>query len=139
MIFLASYSGSSEEELTAATALVGRLAELVEAIRATKSFELYAHRAAQEAAEFARLIPKGHQGDIAVIGWLAHMMSIYKRITGKEPRFSGHRPGHGRGKPSGRFLLFVQAAAVPLEINLSPSSARSRQRALRAAVRHRQE
>jgi hypothetical protein len=138
LIFLASYGGSSEEEVTAATALVGRLAELLETIRAAKSLESYAHEAAQEAAEFAKLIPKGHQGDIAAIGWIADMMSLYERMTGEEPRFSVLRPGPGRGQPAGRFLRFLWAAGEPLEIDLSPASARSRQRALKGPAQRRQ-
>ena len=137
LIFLASYSGSSEEEVIDATAQVGRLAELLGAIRAAKFLEACAHKAAQEAAEFANLLPKGHLGDIAMIGWIADMVSLYKRITGKEPRFSVLRPGAARGQPTGPFLRFLQAAGEPLEIELSPASARSRQRALQASVQRR--
>ena len=138
LIFLASYSGSSEEEVTDATARVGRLAWLLEAISAAKSLEAYAHKAAQEAAEFANLLPKGHQGDVAAIGWVADMMSLYKKMTGEEPRFSVLRPGPGRGQPAGPFLRFLRAAGEPLEIDLSPASARSRQRALKGLAQRRQ-
>ena len=138
LVFLASYSGSSEEEVTDATAKVGRLAELLEAISAAKSLEVCAYKAAQEAAEFAKLLPKGHQGDVAAIGWIADMMSLYKRVSGKEPRFSVLRPGPGRGQPAGRFLRFLRAAGEPLEIDLSPASARSRQRALKGPAQRRQ-
>jgi hypothetical protein len=138
LVFLASYSSSSEEEVTDATAKVGRLAELLEAISAAKSLEVCAYKAAQEAAEFAKLLPKGHQGDVAAIGWIADMMSLYKRLSGKEPRFSVLRPGPGRGQPAGRFLHFLRAAGEPLEIDLSPASARSRQRALKDPAQRRQ-
>jgi hypothetical protein len=138
LTFLAAYSGSSEEEVIDATARVGRLAELLEAIDAAKCLEACPYKAAQEAAEFAKLLPKGHQGDIPVIGWTADMMSFYRRITGEAPRFSVRRPGPGRGQPTGPFLRFLQAAAEPLEIDLSPASARSRQRALKGLTKRRQ-
>jgi hypothetical protein len=83
--FLASYSGSSEETVTQATARVGRLAELLEAIDAAKSLEACAYKAAQESVRYAKLLPEGHQGDIAAIGWNADMMSLFKKITGKDP------------------------------------------------------
>jgi hypothetical protein len=138
LTFLAAYSASSEEEVIDATARVGRLAELLEAIDAAKCLRARSYKAAQEAAEFAKLLPKGHQGDVAAIGWTADMMSLYKRITGKEPRFSVLRPGSGRGRPTGRFLRFLLAAGEPLEIELSPATARSRQRALKRPAKRRQ-
>lgn len=138
LTFLGSYSGSSEEEVIGATARIGRLAELLEAIDAAETLKACAYKAAQEAVHFANLLPKGHLGDVATIGWIADMMSLYKRITGKEPRFSVLRPGPGRGQPTGPFLRFLQAAAEPLEIDLSPASARSRQRALKGPAQHRQ-
>jgi hypothetical protein len=136
--FLASFSGSSEEELADATAKVGRLAELLEGVEAVKTLQACAFKAEQEAAEFAKLLPKGHQGDVAVIGWIADMMSLYKKMTEEEPRFSVLRPGPGRGQPAGRFLRFLQEAGEPLKIDLSPASARSRQRALKGPAQRRQ-
>jgi hypothetical protein len=138
LAFLATYSGSSEEEVIDATARVGRLAELLEAIDAAKFLEACSYKAAQEAAKFAKLLPTGHQGDVAAIGWIADMMSLFKRITGEEPRFSVLRPGPGRGQPTGPFLRFLQAAGEPLEIDLSPASARGRQRALKGLAQRRQ-
>jgi hypothetical protein len=138
LTFLAAFSGSSEEEVIDATARVGRLAELLEAIDAAKCLEACSYKAAQEAAEFANLIPKGHQGDVAAIGWISDMMSLYKRITGREPRFSVLRPGSGRGQPAGRFLRFLLAAGEALEIELSPATARSRQRALKRSAKRSQ-
>ena len=117
LTFLAAYSGSSEEEVIDATARVGRLAELLEAIEAAKRLEACSYKAAQDAAEFAKLLPKGHQGDVAAIGWIAGHDGLYKRITGKEPGFSVRRPGPGRGQPTGPFLRFLQAAGEPLEID----------------------
>ena len=138
LLFLAAYSGSPEEEVIGATARIGRLAELLEAIDAAKTLKACAFKAAQEAVHFANLLPKGHQGDVAAIGWTADMMSLYRKITGKESRFSVLRPGPGRGQTTGPFLRFLQAAGEPLEIEFSPASARSRQRALKEPARRRQ-
>jgi hypothetical protein len=138
LIFLTSFSGSSEEDLIDATARIGRLTELLEGINAAATLKNYAYKATQEAVVFAKLLPKGHQGDIAAIGWISDMMPLYKRITGKEPRFSVLRPGPGRGQPAGRFLRFLQAAGEPLKIDLSPASARRRQRALQGPAERRQ-
>jgi hypothetical protein len=133
-----TYSGSSEEEVIDATARIGRLAELLEAIDAAEFLATCASKAVQEAADFARLLPKGHQGDIAAIEWTADMMALYKKITQKEPRFSVLRPGVGRGQPSGPFLRFLQAAGEPLGMELvPPASARSRQRALKGGAQGR--
>jgi hypothetical protein len=138
LIFLASYGGSSEEEIIKATARIGRLAELIEAIGAAKTLKACASKATQEALHLAYLLPKGHQGDVAAIGWLADMMSLYKKIRGKDSGFSVRRPGPGRGQPTGPFRRFLQAAGEPLEIDLSAASARSRQRALKGAAQRRQ-
>jgi hypothetical protein len=138
LTFLATYNGSSEEEVIGATARIGRLAELLEAIDAAESLKACAYKAAQETLHFANLLPKGHQGDVAAIGWTADMMSLCRRITGEEPRFSVLRPGPGRGQPTGPFLRFLQVAGEPLEIKLSPASARSRQRALKGPTLRRQ-
>jgi hypothetical protein len=138
LTFLSAYSGSSEEEVIDATARVGRLAELLEAIKAAKRLEACSYKAAQDAAEFTKLLPKGHQGHIAAIGWNEDMMSLYKRITGEEPTFSIRRPGAGRGQPTGPFRRFLEAAAEPLKIEQRPATARSRQRASKIAAERRQ-
>ena len=138
LTFLAAHSGSSEEYVIDATARVGRLTELLEAIEAAKRLEAFSYKAAQDAAKFAKLLPKGHQGDVAAIGWIEDMMSLYKKITGEDPSFSVRRPGLGRGQPIGPFLRFLQAAGEPLQIDLPPATARSRQRASEEAARRRQ-
>jgi len=138
LTFLATHSGSSEDAIIDATARVGRLAELLEAIEAAKRLEACSYKAAQDAAKFAKLVPKGHQGNVAAIGWIEDMMRLYTRITGKEPGFSVRRPGPGRGQPTGPFLRFLQAAGEPLEMNSPPATARSRQRASKEVAKRRQ-
>ena len=102
LIFLASYGATSEEEVTQATAQIGRLAELSGATTATKFLEACAAEAAQEAINFGRLIPEGHLGDLPENQWVAAMMSLYEKITGRKPRTSIIAPGRPRrGKASG--------------------------------------
>ena len=127
LTFLASYSGSSEEEVIDATARIGRLVELLEAIDAAGFFKTSASKAVQEAIDFAKLFPKGHQGDIAGIGWTADMMSLYEEITGRKVATSIEAPGSpGRGKASGPLIRFLAAAGEPLGIEYSPESWRGR-------------
>ena len=35
------------------------------------------------------IVPREHQGDVVVNNWIAAMMSIYKRLTGKKPENVG--------------------------------------------------
>jgi hypothetical protein len=60
LIFLASYGGLAEEEIIEATARIGRLAKLSEAIGAAKTLKACACKATQEAVYLAYLLPKGH-------------------------------------------------------------------------------
>lgn len=117
LIFLASYGAASEEEVTQATAQIGRLAELSGAITATKFLEVCAAEAAQEAINFGRLIPEGHLGDLPENDWIAAMMSLYEKITGRKARTSVIAPGRpGKGKSAGPLIRFLVAAGSPLGI-----------------------
>jgi hypothetical protein len=52
-------------------------------------------------------VPKEHQGDVALNNWIAAVMSIYKRIMGKEPGTSVAAPGSARrGKADGPLIRF---------------------------------
>ena len=127
LIFLASYGAASEEEVTQATAQIGRLAELSGAITATKFLEVCAAEAAQEAINFGRLIPEGHLGDLPENEWVAAMMSLYEKITGRKARTSIIAPGRPRrGKASGPLIRFLAAAGAPFGIKHSPKSWRGR-------------
>ena len=127
LIFLASYGATSEEEVTQATAQIGRLAELSGATTATKFLEVCAAEAAQEAINFGRLIPKGHLGDLPENEWVAAMMSLYEKITGRKARTSIIAPGRPRrGKASGPLIRFLAVAGAPLAVEHSPESWRSR-------------
>jgi hypothetical protein len=138
LVFLSSCGGVAEEEVVAATARIGRLSELLEAIDAAKLLQTRAEKAVKEAIQFSKLVPDGHQGDTATNGWIAPMALLYEKITGRKPGFSVLRPGAGRGQPTGPFRRFLETSGEPLKIDLKPASSRSRFRALKSASRRHQ-
>jgi hypothetical protein len=129
LAFLGSVEGGTEEEVVQATAPIGRLVEIVEAVKAARFFETRAHKAAEDAVHLGKLLPKGHQGDDAANEWIAAMMSLYEKITGRKARTSVIAPGNpDRGKAAGQLLRFLEAAGAPLAIEYSPDSWRARVR-----------
>jgi len=127
---LASADDGTEDAVIRATARIGRLVELLEAVEAARELERRAHKGAEDVVQIGKLIvPKGHHGEAAVNDWIAAMMSIYKQITGKEPRTSVIAPGRpGRGKAAGPLIRFLAAAGKPLGLNHSAESLRGRVR-----------
>jgi hypothetical protein len=128
--FLASAEDGTEDEVIRATARVGRLVEIFDSIDAARELERRAGKAAEDAVRIGELIvPKGHQGEAAVNNWIAVMMSIYKRITGREPGTSVRAPGSPRrGKATGPLIRFLAAAEKPLGLEHSNESLRDRVR-----------
>jgi hypothetical protein len=113
---LASAENSSEDAIIRATARIGRLVEVFDAIDAAQLLESGGRSAAEEAKHLSRLMSiKGRRGDYAANVWLAEMMSIYKVLTRKEPRISVVAGGPKRGRPSGPFLRLLEAASGPVE------------------------
>jgi hypothetical protein len=83
-----------EDPVIVATRRVGRLAEILKAVEAARHLEQWADLGANEVIKFRGLtVPTEHQGDVAVNNWIAAMLSVYKRITGKEPGTSVSAPG----------------------------------------------
>jgi hypothetical protein len=132
--FLASADDGTEDEVIWATARVGRLVEVLEAVDATREIERHAGKADEEAVRIGELIvPKGRHGKPAVNNWIAAMMPIYKKITGKDPRASVIAVGPDRGKAAGPFIRFLEAASKPLDAEGEPfgiESLRDRVRAI---------
>jgi hypothetical protein len=128
--FLASADDGTEDEVIRATARVGRLVEIFDSIDAARELERHARKGDEDAVRIGKLIvPKGHHGDAAVNNWIADMMSIYKKITGKDPRTSVISPGRpSRGKAAGPFIRFLTTAGKPLRIKFSADSWRGRVR-----------
>ncbi|MEZ5827107.1 MAG: hypothetical protein R3D30_13960 [Hyphomicrobiales bacterium] len=132
--YLASASDNDEDAVMRATGRVGRLVEIFEAIDAIRELEHRTEKATEDALQVGKLIvPQEHQGDAAVNGWVAAMMSLYKRVTGKEPGTSVRAPGSASPrKAAGPLIRFLEAAGKPLKIEQSPESWRGRVRLLNA-------
>jgi hypothetical protein len=124
----------SEDEIIGATAQIGRLAEIFDTTDAAQLLESCSRKAVEESKHLSRLTSmKGRRGDYAVNVWLAEMMSIYERLTGKPARNSITPIGPNRGKPCGPFFRFLQATSKPVEFEgkaLSLNGVRERIRAL---------
>ena len=134
---LASTGDDTEDAVIRATARVGRLVELLEAVDATRELKDLALRGAADAKRLGRLtVPKGHQGDVAENNWIAAMMSLYRQITGKEPRTSVGGPlGNDEGKARGPLIRFLEAAGKPIGIKYSTDGWRSRIRIVQKGTR----
>jgi hypothetical protein len=128
--FLASADDGTEDAVIRATARIGRLVEVLEAADAAQELERRARKGAEDAVRIGELIvPKGHHGEAAVNNWIADLMSIYKKITEKDPRTSVIAPERpGEGKAAGPLIRFLEAAGKPLRIKHSPDSWRGRVR-----------
>lgn len=127
---LASTEDGSEDAVIRATARLGRLVELFEAINATREL---GHLARQGAADVERLgkltVLKGHHGNHAENDWIAEMMSLYQQITGNDARTSVGGPlADDEGTPGGPLIRFLKAAGKPIGVEYSPHGWRSRVR-----------
>jgi hypothetical protein len=93
-------------------------------------FDRRATKAAIEVAEVGKLtVREGNFGDDAVNDWIAAMMGLYRKITGKEPRTSvGGENQPNEGIAAGPLIRFLQAAGKPLGIEFSEDAWRSRVR-----------
>ena len=137
---LASADGGSEDAVVRATARIGRLVEILEAVDAARELERRAEIGAEDVVRVGEVVvPKGHQGETAVNDWIAAMMSIYKQITGKEPGISIAAPSRpDRGKAYGPLIRFLEAAGKPLNIPFSADSLAGRVKDIRTGGRRRQ-
>src|SRR5262249_36283825 len=83
---LASTDDGTEDAVVRATARIGRLVEILEAVDATRELERCASMGAEEVAQIGKLVvPRGHRGQVAENDWIAAVMAICKRITGTQP------------------------------------------------------
>jgi hypothetical protein len=124
--------GPTEGALIEATGRVGRLVEILDAIKAAAEFDRRAKEAAQEAAAVGKLtVREGNCGDEAVNNWIAAMMSLYRLITGKKPATTVGASGQpNEGIAAGPLLRFLKAAGKPLDIEFSEDAWRSRVRTI---------
>ena len=115
-----------------ATRRIGRLVEIVEGISAAAVLDRRAQKAAIEVAEVGKLtVREGNPGDDAINDWIAAMMPLYRKITGKEPATSVGAPSRSNeGIAAGPLIRFLQAASKPLKIEFSEDAWRSRVRTI---------
>jgi hypothetical protein len=134
---LASADDRTEDAVIRATARMGRLVEILEAIDAAQELERLARRGAEDVVQIGKLtVPKGHHGETAVNDWIAAMMSIYRQITGKGPRTSVGAPLRSdEGLPGGPLIRFLETAGKPIGVAYSPHAWRSRVRAVLKGAR----
>ncbi len=103
-----------------ATARIGRLVEIVEAVAAAAELSRRAKEAAKETADVGKMIvEEGNPGDAAINDWIADMMSVYRLITGREPATSvGGSDRPDEGVAGGPFIRFLAAASKPFQVEL---------------------
>lgn len=115
-----------EENVVRASERVARLVEIFEGIAATQELDRRGRQAASDAATVGKLTTlDGRRGKPALRAWIAEMMPIYKKLTGKAPRISVN----ARRKPTGPFWRFLKAASKPLSVKRSWLQAYERKRA----------
>ena len=103
----------SEDPIVLGTGRIGRLVEIMDGVAAAAELERRAKQATTEVTRVGKLtVREGNPGDDAVNNWIDAMMSIYRRITGKEPRTSVGGPNKpNEGIADGPLIRFLQAAA----------------------------
>jgi hypothetical protein len=122
----------NEASVIEGTRRIGRLVEIIEGIAAAAEFERRAKKGAMEVTRVGKLtVQEGNPGDFAVSNWIDTMMSVYRKITGKEPRTSVRGPDKpDEGIAAGPLIRFLRAAGKPLGIAFSEDAWRSRVRTI---------
>ena len=122
----------NEDRVIEATRRIGRLAEIIDGVAAAAELERRAKKAAIEVAKVGKLtVREGNPGDDAINDWIAAMMGLYRRITGKEPATSVGAPDRpNEGIAEGPLIRFLQAAGKPLNMEFSEDAWRSRVRTI---------
>jgi len=115
-----------------ATRRIGRFVEILDSVAAAADFDRRAKKGSIEVAEVGKLtVREGNPGDVAVNNWIAAMMNLYRRITGKEPATSVGAPERANeGIAAGPLIRFLEAAGTPLKIEFSEDAWRSRVRTI---------
>jgi hypothetical protein len=126
----------NEDRVMEATGRIGRLAEIIDGLTAAAELEQRAERATIAVATVGRLtVRKGNPGDDAINDWTAAMISLYRRITGREPATSVRAPGRvNAGLAAGPLIRFLHAAGKPLDLDFSENAWRSRVRTILKGV-----
>jgi hypothetical protein len=124
----------NEDPVIEAVARIGRLTEIVEGLAAAAELQVRARKAAIEIIKVGKLtVRERNSGDDAINDWTAAMMSLYRRITGREPATSVGAPERpNEGIAAGPLIRFLQAVAKPLKMKFSEDAWRSRVRMILA-------
>jgi hypothetical protein len=129
---LASVDGMTEDRVARATARLERLVAILDGIEGAWELERLALEASDDVSRLGELtVHKGHLGDANVNDWIASMMSIYVKVTGKDPATSvgaPERPDEGIAR--GPLIRFLEASGAPLEIEYASDAWRSRVRTI---------
>jgi hypothetical protein len=122
----------NEDPVIEATRRMGRLVEIIDGTVAAAELHRRAKKAATEVVRVGKLtVREGNPGDDAVNDWIAAMMSLYRRITGKEPATSVGAPKRpNEGIAGGPLIRFLETAGTPLNIEFSEDAWRSRVRTI---------
>jgi hypothetical protein len=122
----------TEDPVIEGTRRMGRLVEIIDGTVAAAELHRRAKKAATEVVRVGKLtVREGNPGDDAVNDWIAAMMSLYRRITGKEPATSVGAPERpNEGIAGGPLIRFLEAAGTPLNIEFSEDAWRSRVRTI---------
>jgi hypothetical protein len=114
------YEDKSEDALANAILQIYRLVEIFDAIDAARDLKQRADTGIEDEEVLGNLIvQKGHSENDVVNGWIAEMMTVYRRITGRNPTMSVGSPGSkDYGNPTGPFLKFLKAASEPVQAEL---------------------
>jgi hypothetical protein len=118
----------TEDDVANATARIGCLVKVFDAIGAAMELERLASVGGNDVIRIAKLMGRnGHHGDFALRTWTELMASLYRDITGKAPQTSVAAPGRkNQGVAQGPFIRFLMAASRPLGIDLTENAWRSR-------------
>jgi len=122
----------NEDPVIDAVGRIGRLTEIIDGLAAAAALEVRAKRAAIEVKKVGKLtVRKGNRGDDAINDWIAAMMDLYCKITGRKPATSvGGDNRRNEGVAQGPFIRFLQAAGKPLNMGLFEDALRSRVRTI---------
>jgi hypothetical protein len=121
---LASAEDGDEDPVIEATARIGRLVEILQAVEAAAQIHRRARNSVGDVVRFGDLtVPKGHVGNDAANDWIAAMLPLYGRITGKRPGTSVGAIGRANeGLAGGPLLRFLAAAGHPVKVRYSPQA-----------------
>ena len=120
----------AEDTLTKATARIGQLVQIFQAVKAVAEVATLSQNARVRGLRVATLTTtQGHVGDVATNSWIAEMLEVYTKITGRRPATSTNP--HKDGEPSGPLIRFLTAAGKPLGIEMKPEAWRKRIRRIR--------